>query len=622
MRFPKTPQVLLSLSLLLRLLTSLSLIECKEIVATKEWQLLEEGDTIPAGLHVRMNLETGQKWVRLDTDDDGEEVPQLPPKSEVNDNDVAVATIDAMGYNTIDTGDGNGKEGDDRDNLIRITHLSSSYTENISPETSAKITSQLLEQERKKKLYDSFAALDDFPNAAEEDDSDGKLDVLTMYRALLSLPKDEIDRMGGDLPSLPSNDTKVGEEAWDEFERAVRMRWESRQTQLKIIEDEYLVNAPTLLRDRIEALEGYIVSPLGHLQRLLIEGESNSNGGGDEDDKEDSDIVWVLDDLDFQLMDIDMARDFHTMGGWPLLVSLLTDSIHGINDIDTVSPKITNSTHIANKDTLELVWKIQGLASSAIGSAVRNIAEFQSWVLEDFDDLVTAHGDDGDQSTTRTNVLSILTSKLDSYTSDSSSLIPWREDDLFLKKIYRELHALGSLLRGNRLAIYHFTSKLNGGQSLSRIADSILRYHLLKHDDVQEDTEDRDSTRIAIYWVRVIVRIVTLAQDIVMDVTLHPYTESSVDGDVEMIMDGKTIDSFTTKAWCSIPLLALNGPSSLFCSRMKSDLLTTAVAMAPHCTYMRSDFEYNSIVTGVADAEEREQLQDTWNRLLEVLKFD
>mmetsp|Transcript_41064 Transcript_41064/g.49980 ORF Transcript_41064/g.49980 Transcript_41064/m.49980 type:complete len:110 (+) Transcript_41064:130-459(+) len=43
----------------------------KEIVATSEWKLLKEDDTIPAGLHVRMDLSTGKKWVKL-IDDGGE----------------------------------------------------------------------------------------------------------------------------------------------------------------------------------------------------------------------------------------------------------------------------------------------------------------------------------------------------------------------------------------------------------------------------------------------------------------------------------------------------------------------------------------------------------------------
>ncbi|KAL7528592.1 hypothetical protein ACHAXR_002524 [Thalassiosira sp. AJA248-18] len=49
------------------------LVQSKEIIPTHEWQLLSEDDTIPAGLHVRMDLSTGEKWAKLPTDDKRDE---------------------------------------------------------------------------------------------------------------------------------------------------------------------------------------------------------------------------------------------------------------------------------------------------------------------------------------------------------------------------------------------------------------------------------------------------------------------------------------------------------------------------------------------------------------------
>ena len=57
--------MMLSLVMIVSLSLSSSLSSAKEIEATNEWQLLKPGDTIPAGLHVRMDLETGQKWAKL-----------------------------------------------------------------------------------------------------------------------------------------------------------------------------------------------------------------------------------------------------------------------------------------------------------------------------------------------------------------------------------------------------------------------------------------------------------------------------------------------------------------------------------------------------------------------------
>ena len=36
-----------------------------KFVATKEWQDIQEGQSVPSGLHYRMNLETGRKEAKL-----------------------------------------------------------------------------------------------------------------------------------------------------------------------------------------------------------------------------------------------------------------------------------------------------------------------------------------------------------------------------------------------------------------------------------------------------------------------------------------------------------------------------------------------------------------------------
>ena len=49
-----------------------SLGHAKEVQVTKEWQLLGENDTIPAGMHVRMDMTTGEMWVKEIDDDDND----------------------------------------------------------------------------------------------------------------------------------------------------------------------------------------------------------------------------------------------------------------------------------------------------------------------------------------------------------------------------------------------------------------------------------------------------------------------------------------------------------------------------------------------------------------------
>jgi hypothetical protein len=45
-------------------------VESREIVTTQSWQLLGENNTIPARLHMQMDMITGEKWAWLfDVDD-------------------------------------------------------------------------------------------------------------------------------------------------------------------------------------------------------------------------------------------------------------------------------------------------------------------------------------------------------------------------------------------------------------------------------------------------------------------------------------------------------------------------------------------------------------------------
>jgi len=60
--------------LFIGLVTFLSLSSAKEFVATDEWQVLPPEDSVPAGLHIRLDMETGQRWAKIAKADDGDAV--------------------------------------------------------------------------------------------------------------------------------------------------------------------------------------------------------------------------------------------------------------------------------------------------------------------------------------------------------------------------------------------------------------------------------------------------------------------------------------------------------------------------------------------------------------------
>ena len=73
----------LNISIALLLLVFLVKSENK-FVATNEWQEISEGQTVPAGLHYRINLETGKKEAKFIDSDEIENQDTSPILSHAN----------------------------------------------------------------------------------------------------------------------------------------------------------------------------------------------------------------------------------------------------------------------------------------------------------------------------------------------------------------------------------------------------------------------------------------------------------------------------------------------------------------------------------------------------------
>lgn len=56
--------MIIKLTALIIFTLMLSCINSKEIVPSHKWQKLMDNDTIPAGMHVKVNLSTGEKWAK------------------------------------------------------------------------------------------------------------------------------------------------------------------------------------------------------------------------------------------------------------------------------------------------------------------------------------------------------------------------------------------------------------------------------------------------------------------------------------------------------------------------------------------------------------------------------
>lgn len=328
-----------------------------EIEATEEWTLLEEGDTIPAGLHVRVDLSTGQKWAKLvDPNDDRDDAAA-----------VAVASIAATPRGATTTTEDDG------------------------------------DPSRSSRTYD-FAA---------------------MHRALSRLDEEARASFGG-LPEPPTlEETTRDPASVRAFEERMEEIWKERQARLAELE---VADVPKLLRSRVEDLEARRSSP--------NDGDLRARA------------LFALEDLGAQLVDLDVARDFLTLGGWPSLVAAAT-----VEDDD----------------------ETRAAALRAAGTALKNAAEFSSWATR-------AVFLDGRPTTALDAAVE----------SAASSLVdPGRSA---LRK--PSLYALGALLRGNPEARRYLLRRrrvVDGlGAALTRTDARSARRLLTLASDLSEERDLND----------------------------------------------------------------------------------------------------------------------------------
>jgi nucleotide exchange factor SIL1 len=423
--------------------------QAKEVDVTTEWQQLGENDTIPAGMHVRIDMTTGEKWVKLIDDDDDDD--------DANDSD------NNNKKKNVDSGR-NYKTGNARTDRSNVGAVSMS----------------IIREDGTVRVDEADIGFDEYNNNdnGSNNSTQQRLDYEMMYRTLSKLPDDEKARMGG-LPELPQGEGNISSirltsEERKAFEKRMAEIWERRQEELAMLQ-EMVADMPDLLRERISSMKEYLKNPDEELKRLDLDKV------GEEDVV--THILSVLEDLEFQLSDIDMARDFHTMGGWPLLMLLISEDAH----IPT-NKKISS----LSRSTEAKVRAIQAQAAWASGTMVKNTGEFFPFVLQ------PVRLGDG-KTTTAIDLL------IGVFCKDYKDSHSWAIRTLLSKSIY----AIGSMLRGNRLAQIHllatggfnqvwkkYLALVQGGVN-SANAKLVQRLVMLGTDIVEEVLKDRskaDST--------------------------------------------------------------------------------------------------------------------------------
>lgn len=450
----------------------------KEVEATHEWTLLGDNDTVAAGMHVRMDLSTGEKWVKLPDDDASKHATDSSSSADKSTNEAT-------------------------------TTISSSTQHSGAVSVSVNGDSQVLDD-----IVDTSDAVDT--------DDEPAYDFDMMHRTLSQLPEEEQERM--QLPEPPDSQHATPQQRL-EFERRMKDIWLARQQELKEWEEAFVADLPEILKERIGRIQDYLNHPSTELHRLFREtqqGQSVDDTAKDND--EVTHIVSVLADLEYHLSDIDMTRDFYTLGGWPLLVSLLTENVH------TFSPNET----ISDDEFTDQIYSVQAHAAWALGTAVKNTGEFAPYITEPVRI--------GSTQTTALDVLSGEIVKVDLLDA---------KDPRGVKYLY----ALGSFLRGNRAAQRHFAA-IHGvkvlGNTLVPAIDGVLVHN------------DKHSKKVT-------ARLLSLADDIVTGVELHAGPSPQVDMAI--------IEAFSDQDWC----LSIHRALQSQFKDLQETALRTAGGLSKHC---------------------------------------
>jgi len=510
-------------------------LDAKEIEPTKEWQLLGENDTIPAGMHVRMDMTTGEKWVKLmddDDDDDDKDGDDETGSSKEASSSASVAIIN-------------------EDGSVQLEEETSETSTSSSESSSS--TSSLSSDEKR------------------------NFDFEMMHRTLSKLPPEEQERIGG-LPEIPlsnteSTDDSVAKKKRRElFEQRMIEIWQRRQEELRAFQESTVVDLPDLLKDRIKDIDSYLKDPIGARNQINLDISPENVPEG-----VITDILSALNDLEFHLTDVDMARDFHTLGGWPLLASLVAESSHvpstineggnstTVNDDDESIRRSSSSTKEVEERSK--IMKIRALAAWCMGTAVKNTGEFSMYATEPIS-LIDAAG------VTKTTPIDLLIDVfLETNLDDGGN--PWEVRNLQAKTLY----AISSMLRGNRAAQAHVIQGKRDG--LQRLGE---KYNSLVVGGGASGDNNRRSERFTIDRadIKLLTRLASLSSDIVEEVLNHPEL-------VDLQVNKRILDAVSTGDWCDATCQAVQLDDGILSMNAKETMIKSLTVLAQHCAPWNCD---------------------------------
>jgi hypothetical protein len=320
-------------------------------------------------------------------------------------------------------------------------------------------------------------------------------------------------------------------------------------TQGEESQDELAANSSStaILKRHLQSIQEYLDNPFHHLAQQQMDLD-------DEIDNDDGDslpaLVATLEDLKEQVRDSDKAQEFYSLGGWPLVATLVSNNVH--------FRAIDDSNKDDDGELVKKIWAIRANAAWVMGAAVKNVAEFRSWVLEPIVD------DDNTPTTALELIVQALLEVSDAADfpgSCSQSTLEYQEE-----LASRSVYALESFLIGNAPAQIAFSN-------MSSNPVRILGVQAKKWAQEAASTAASSTSSnapMSRHAIKMTTRLLSLAMDIVQDNVI--------------------VESFsTTDEWCqaarqAAALTPATAFKRLVFRSLQSTAIKAAATLEPYCS--------------------------------------
>jgi hypothetical protein len=298
-----------------------------------------------------------------------------------------------------------------------------------------------------------------------------------------------------------------------------------------------------LLKQHIQSIQDYVLAtPTQHHANFA---------------QQTTDLEERLEDLEEQLsQSSEKVQEFYSLGGWPLLASLVSPSTHDSNNIN-------KNVNVVNKDWNDKILAIRAHAAWAMGTAVKQMPEFGPWVLQE---IQVNDGADATATNTATPLSLVVQALLEvshvAATPGVHSDSAFEYQELLAQKA---LYALESFLHGNPPAQVAFaTMSSSPAKVLGRQAAVWVKEAATTAATVSSNAP------MSRHAIAMTTRLLGLANDILVKID---------DGSNNNINNNKAVfDVFSTDDWHQAAAMgAALSPSSSFKKLVFSSLQRKAL---------------------------------------------